>query len=196
MYNGPWKHHVTSSPTASIFSDFFDIFTFSTASLSIIGNAHWTLKTAHPTSSSTVSTIPYFFSWFFSILLLLFIWKSAHFLIWKYALDPENITQHHHQPSLFFFWFFPHFIVIFTFSTALPSIYGNVQWTLKTVPYPIFIVIFSAILFICKCNFFYGNVHWTLKWWGCHEGMKLLLKWKNEMFCGRDLEWNTSVTHR
>ena len=45
-------------------------------------------------------------------------------------------------------------------------------------------------LFICKCNFFYGNMHWTLKWWGCCEGMKLLLKWKNERFCGRnEREW-------
>jgi len=58
----------------------------------------------------------------------------------------------------------------------------------STIPHLFFI--FSAILFICKCNFFYGNVHWTLKWWCCCEGMELLLKWKNEMFCGRnEREW-------
>ena len=115
----------------------FTVLTFSTASPSIYGNIHWTLKTS-----------------------------------------PNNITNH----PYFFSDFSPIFFVIFTFSTALPSTYGNVQWTLKTAPYPIFFSIFSAILFICKCNFFYGNVHRTLKWWDCREGMKLLLKWKMKCF--------------
>ena len=50
-----------------------------------------------PTSSLTVSTIPLFFSEFFSILLLLFFWESAHFHIWKYAFGPWKQWASHVQ---------------------------------------------------------------------------------------------------
>jgi len=142
-----------------------------------------------------VSTIPYFFLWFSSILLLFFISKSAHFLIWKCALDPENIIQHHHQPSLFFFWFFPHFIVIFTFSTALPSIYGNVQWTLKTAPC-LFYLFVNAISFMEMCTGPW-NDEIAVREWSCYWNEKwnvLWQEWKSmkeiSFSCCRDLEWN------
>jgi len=201
MYNGPWKHHVTSSPTASIFFWFFryifDIFTFSTASLSIIGNSHWTLKTAHPTSSSTVSTIPYFFPLIFLYFIAIFHFEKRTFPYLEVRTGP---WKHHptSSPTIpIFFWLFPHFIVIFTFSTALPSIYGNVQWTLKTAPYPIFFLFFllfylfvNAISFMEMCTGPWNDeiavrewsCYWNEKWnvlWQEWKRMKQML-WMNE----------------
>jgi len=141
---------------------------------------------------------------FFPDFPLFSIWNSAHFLIWKCALDPENITQHHHQPSLFFFWFFPYFIVIFSFSTALPSIYGNMQLTLKTAPYPIFFFYFfllfylfvNAISFMEMCTGPW-NDEIAVREWSCYWNEKwnvLWQEWKRmkeiSFSCCRDLEWN------
>ena len=199
MYNGPWKHHVTSSPTASIFY----IFTFSTASLSIIGNAHWTLKTAHPTSSSTMSTIPYFFSWLSSIFLLFFILKSAHFLIWKCALDPENITQHHHQPFLFFFWFCP-ILLLFLHLVQLYLLYMemcNGPWKQHHTPFFSLFLLFYLfvhvyILFMEMCTGPW-NDEIAVREWSCYWNEKwnaLWQEWKRmkeiSFSCCRDLEWN------
>ena len=123
MCTGPWKQHpniITNIPL--FFSDFFPYFTalfvFSIATPSIFGNAHWTLKKQCPTSSPTVSTIPYFFSEFSPILLLFFIWKSAHFLIWKCALDPENSARRRHQQ-----WAPP--LSSLSHTTAFPRLIGD-----------------------------------------------------------------------
>ena len=62
-----------------------------------------------PTSSPTVTTIPYFFLWNFPILLPFFICKSTHFYIWKCTLDLKTVphvvtnSEHHcwaHQCTL------------------------------------------------------------------------------------------------
>jgi len=129
IHTGPWKQHPqTSSPTVStippffflIFSLFSCYFSFGTASLSIFGNTHWTLKTAPPNIITNSEHHPLLFSLiFFLILMLFFIWHSLTFHIWKYAIDPENSTpKHHHQqwappPPLFFLPFFSYFIAIF-----------------------------------------------------------------------------------
>ena len=43
-----------------------------------------------------LSTTPIFLD--FSVIFLPFYnLKSAYFLIWKCALDPENVSQHYHQ---------------------------------------------------------------------------------------------------
>jgi hypothetical protein len=82
-----------------IFSLFSCYFSFGTASLSIFGNTHWTLKTAPPNIiTNSEHHPPLFFPDFFHILMLFFIWHSLTFHIWKYTLDPENSTpKHHHQ---------------------------------------------------------------------------------------------------
>jgi len=102
---------------------FFPIFTFSTATPSIYGNMQWTLKTP---------TIPILF-WIFPILLLFFTFSTATPSIYgNMQMDPENTTQHHHQPA-FFFWFFLFFLAIFRFNIATLSIFGNKHWTLLNI---------------------------------------------------------------
>ena len=133
-HNNPQHHYQQSLTTIPyfflIFPLFYCYFSFSTALLSIFGNVHWTLK-------RTVSTIPLFFSWFFPIWLLFFIWHSLVFHIWKYTLDPENnpppnIATNHPDHHPYFFLIFPLFYCHFSFGTAPVAIFGNVQWTLKT----------------------------------------------------------------
>ena len=75
---------------------------------------------------------------FFAILLIFFMQHSRTFHIWKCALDPENHAQYSHQPSpilsLIFFLILWLFYCYFSFSIAILSIFGNVHWTLNTMP--------------------------------------------------------------
>jgi len=105
-------------------------------------------------------------------------------------LDPENSTSNiiinsEHHP-LFFLSDFSLFCCFFVWKSTHFEM-CNGPWKQHHTPFFLFFLLFylfinGHILFICKCNFFYGNVHWTLKWWGCREGMKLLLKWKMKCF--------------
>ena len=72
----------------------------------MFGNAPWILKTAPQTSSPSVSSI-LLCLYYFPISLLFFIEHSHTFHVWKCALYPESIAQHHHQqwaPSPFLSW--------------------------------------------------------------------------------------------
>ena len=58
--------------------------------------------------------------------------------MWKCMLDPENSTSNiiiinsqHHPPLIS--WFFP-ILLLFSFSIATLSIFGNVHYTLKSLP--------------------------------------------------------------
>ena len=68
----------TSSPTSPyfflifFFPYFTALFLLSMATPSLFGNAHWTLKKQCPTSSPTVSTIPYFFLSIFPYFIAIF----------------------------------------------------------------------------------------------------------------------------
>ena len=111
-----------------------------------------------------------FFSDFFHILWLFFIWKHKSFHIWKYTLDPESrIPQYHYQQSAPFPYFFPDFspiLLLFSFSTASLSTFGNVHWTLKTSPavstIPYFFLIFPyfiTIFHLAQPHFPYLEIH-------------------------------------
>ena len=103
---------------------------------------------------------PLFFSDFVAILLLFFIQHSHTFHIWKCAFDPEYNAQHGHQPTSIFFHFFLIFSLFychFSFSIATISIFGNMHWTLNTMPnmvtnhppfFPLFFCDFFAILLL------------------------------------------------
>jgi len=126
---------------------------------------------------------------------------SAH---WTLKTSPNIITNHP-----YFFSDFSPILLLFLHLVQLYLLYMemcNRPWKQHHTPFFfLFFLLFYlfinvCILFICKCNFFYGNVHLTLTWWGCCDGMKLLLKWKIKWFsagmkeisfsCRRDLEWN------
>jgi len=114
---------------------YFHFFLSKDENLSIFGSAHrWR---HHLTLSSTMSTIPAFFPIFSGILSLFFIYKSAHFLFRKCALDPENSPPTSPPTvnimpifSLIFLIFFFHF----SFVKVCISLFGSAPWTLKNVP--------------------------------------------------------------
>ena len=114
----------------------------------------------------TISNYPYFFLIFFPILLPFLHPAQPYLPYMEIYYGPWN---HHQQLSLFFSDFFPHFIAIFTSSTAIPSIYGNMPWTLKSpsATIPIFFWFFSYFIAIFTCSTaipsIYGNIPWTLK---------------------------------
>src|ERR1700749_528690 len=90
---------------------------------------------------------------------------SRTFHIWKCALDPENHAQYGHQPSpilsLIFFLILWLFYCYFPFSIAILSIFGNVHWTLNTMPnmvtnHPLFFLHFFLIFSLFYCYFFFS----------------------------------------
>jgi hypothetical protein len=143
-----------------IFSLFYCYFSCGTASLSIFGNTHRTLKMA-PQNIITNSDHhpPLFFSLFYAYFLFgtasLSIFGNTH---WTLKIAPQTSSPTVSTIPLFFLFFIPYFIAIFLFGTASLSIFGNAHWTLKTAPPniitnsedhpPIFSSDFSAILLL------------------------------------------------
>ena len=130
----PQDHQQPSLSFSMIFPLFYCYPSFSIATPSICGNAHWILKTAPQTSSSTVSTIHH---QFFPILLLfsvsiaiLSIFGNMHYTLKSL---PNIITNSEHPP-LFLALKFPLFYHYFSFTKAPISIFGSAQCPLKTVP--------------------------------------------------------------
>ena len=139
---GSWKQcppSIITNPSLFfflIFSLFYCHFSSRKAFFSIFGSVHWTLK-QYPSITSN-DNHPYLFCDFFAILLIFFIQHTHIFQIWKCVLDPENNAQYGHQPSpiffSIFFLIFSLFYCYFSFSIATLSIFGNVCWTLNTMP--------------------------------------------------------------
>ena len=120
IYPWHWNHH------PSILTIILVFFSFRNGLLSMFGNV-----STSQTSSTTILILFYDFS---LILLQSFIQHGQTFHIWKYTLDPENSTPNiihniEHHPPLFL-WFF----LIFLFSIATLSIFGNAHCTLKELP--------------------------------------------------------------
>ena len=156
IYPRPWMHHPTILTTTPIFFWFFSIFytCFSSRNenVSIFGNAHWILKTVP--SQHHHQSIPVLFSDFFSILLPFFIQKSIFFPYLEVCTGPWNST--HPSPVMttipIFFVIFLLFYWHFSFSIPTLSKFGNVCWTLKTMPnmvtnHPLFFSPFSSWFF-------------------------------------------------
>jgi len=99
--NGPWKYHLTSSPTIPIFFWIFPyillFFYLAQPYFPYLEMCTGPWKQHTQCRHQQWAPSPIFCPDFFPILLLFFIWKSAHFLIWKCTLDPENSAWCHHQ---------------------------------------------------------------------------------------------------
>ena len=117
------NHHHHHPP---IFSDFLAIFWLFLDRLLYLDldPGPWTLQTLH----TIIPTIPHFFFYFSAILLPFFIQISAHFHIWKCALDPDNSTP---SSSLtvstipLFFLKISLFYCYYSFGKAHISIFGS-----------------------------------------------------------------------
>ena len=104
MHPGPWKtcHSiVTNSEHHPYFSTYFFCYFIA---IFHVEKLIFPYLEMHPEPWKTCPNVvtnsehhPYFFPYFSAILLPFFIWKSAHFLIWKCALDPEKCAQRRHQ---------------------------------------------------------------------------------------------------
>ena len=93
---------------------------FNIATPSVFGNAHWVLKTAPQTSSSTVSTIP-----------LCFPYLEMCTVPWKHCPTSSPTVG---TIPYFFPVQFPPFYCYFSFTKVPISIFGSAHWTLETVP--------------------------------------------------------------
>ena len=153
-----------------IFPLFYACFSSRNANVSIFGNAHWTLKTVP--SQHHHQSIPVFF-WFFLYFIAIFHPEKHFFLYLEVHTGPWNST--HPSPVmtaiLIFFVIFSPFYWYFSCSIAALSIFGNVRWTLKTMPnmvtnhppfFPLFFSYFVAILLL----FFIQHSH-TFHIWKC-----------------------------
>ena len=139
---------------------FYCCFSSRNANVSIFGNACWTLETVPSQHHPSL-----FFFWFFCILLPFFIQKSIVFHIWKCALDPETIPIHHENHPYTFFPIFSLFYWYFSFSIATLSIFGNMHWTLNTMPNmvtnysPFFLRFFCYFSFSIATLSIFGSAH-------------------------------------
>ena len=130
----PQDHQQPSPSFSMIFPSSYCCSSFSIATPSICGNAHWILKAAPQTSSSTVSTIHLWFCdvslfhWFSIATLSIF--GNVHYTLKSL---PNIITNSEH-PSLFLPVKFPLFYHYFSFTKAPISIFGSAPWPLKKVP--------------------------------------------------------------
>ena len=93
--------------------------------------------------------------------MLFFPYLEMHTRSWK------QHSKHHRQqwtPSLFVFIIFP-YLLVFSLSIAMLSIFGNVPYTLKTLPNIISYYDFSLIYFSFGIAIpsIFGNAHWILK---------------------------------
>ena len=140
------------------------------ANVSIFGNAHWTLKTAP--SQHHHQSIPDFF-WFFLYFIAISHPAKHFFLYLEVCTGPWNST--HPSPVMttipIFFVMFSLFYWYFSCSIAALSIFGNVHWTLNTMPnmvtnHPPFFSIFFLIFFAILLLFLLEHSH-TFHIWKC-----------------------------
>ena len=104
---------------------------------------------------------------------------SAHFLIWKCGLDPENITQHHHQLSLFFSDFSP-ILLSFLHLVQLYLLYMemcNGPWKQHHTPFfslffRLFYLFVNAISFMEMCTRPW-NDEVAMREWSCYWNEKM-----------------------
>ena len=154
-------------PALLIFFWFFPYYTCfwsRDANVSISGHACWTLETVPSQHHHQSITI---FFWFFLYFIAIFHPEKHCFLYLEVCTGPWKNTHPSWQSSLLslFYWYF-------SFSTATLFIFGNVCWTLNTMPnmvtnhspfFPLFFRIFS----LCYCYFsfsiailfIFGSVH-------------------------------------
>ena len=156
IYPRPWMHHPTILTTTPIFfwfffSIFYTCFSSRNENVSIFANAHWILKTVP--SQHHHQSIPVFFL-IFSLFYCHFSSRKAFFPYLEVCTGPWNST--HPSPVMttipIFFVIFLLFYWYFSFSIPTLSKFGNVCWTLKTMPnmvtnHPLFFSPFSSWFF-------------------------------------------------
>jgi len=133
--SSPKHHHQQWAPSPTLFFLIFPIFycyfSFGTASLSIFGNVHWTLKTAPPNIiTNSEHHPPPFFSWFFPYFIAIFHLAQPQFPYLEIHTGPWKQHPQTSSPTvsttpLFFSLIFWLFYRYFLFSISRLSIFGN-----------------------------------------------------------------------
>ena len=153
-------------PALLIFFWFFPYYTCfwsRDANVSISGNACWTLETVPSQHHHQSITI---FFWFFLYFIAIFHPEKHCFLYLEVCTGPWKNTHPSWQLSLLSL-----FYRYFSFSIATLFIFGNVCWTLNTMPnmvtnHPPFFPLFFRIFFTILLLFFTQHSH-TFHIWKC-----------------------------